>query len=141
MQDEFHRAIANRLEELVDLASGVSAFLEANAAPMETAYTIELLMEEVLTNIVKYTYDDQRRHQIDVTLKLGQELATITIADDGHPFDPLTTADPDIDKPIAEREIGGLGLFLVRKMSNSAAYRREDGRNILDLTVKLRRSA
>jgi len=141
MQGEFHSTIANQLEELVGLARDVNAFLEANDAPMEAAYTVELLMEEVLTNIVKYTYDDQRRHQISVTLKLSPELAAITIADDGHPFDPLSTADPDIDKPIAERQIGGLGLFLVRKMSNSAAYRREGGKNILDLTVKLRKSA
>jgi anti-sigma regulatory factor (Ser/Thr protein kinase) len=59
----------------------------------------------------------------------------VEIADDGPPFDPTTRPDPNVEAPLAEREPGGLGLMLIRRMVDQVRYRREGERNILGLAV------
>lgn len=132
-------AIKNNLEDLTRLARDVEVFLEQENAPPACAFSVNLILEEVLTNIVKYTYDDNAVHEIETVLTLVDRRIDITVTDDGHAFNPLLTKDPDINQPIEERQIGGLGLFLVRKMSDRAEYRRENDKNVLSLSVSMDR--
>ena len=71
---------------------------------------------------------------IELGIKLAGRALTATIADDGPPFDPLGRAAPDTDLGIDEREIGGLGIHLVRELMDELGYARENGRNLLRLT-------
>ena len=64
-------------------------------------------------------------------------MASITLTDSGVPFDPLQKPDPDTSLPAEEREIGGLGIFLVKKTMDDVIYRREDGRNLLTIRKKI----
>ena len=93
---------------------------------------VRLAAEEVLVNVISYAYPDQSG---DVTITtehtIGRVGLQVEISDSGAPFDPLEKPDPDIDVPLEKREVGGLGIFLVKEIADNVSYRRKDGRNIL----------
>ena len=99
-------------------------------------FDLNLALEEVLANIIYYGYDDQREHEILIRVSIGSEELTVEIEDDGHEFNPLDQPAPDLAKPLEERQAGGLGIFLVRKVIDHVEYRREKGKNILTLKKK-----
>jgi anti-sigma regulatory factor (Ser/Thr protein kinase) len=93
-----------------------------------------LLLEELFTNVVKYgRAGDEGAETIGVALAVSGRELTIEFSDDGPPFDPLLSATPDLDRPIADRPVGGLGLHILRSLVDHARYRREGGRNHLVL--------
>jgi serine/threonine-protein kinase RsbW len=94
-------------------------------------FHIKLASEEILVNIVNYSYPGgQGDIEINVTGR-GEDALVVEIADRGIAFDPLSLPEPDIHAPMEKRKIGGLGVFLVRKLMDEVTYRREEGRNIL----------
>jgi sigma-B regulation protein RsbU (phosphoserine phosphatase) len=126
--------ITNDLDHLDAALRELDAFLEAQDAAPTLRYAVRLALEELAVNTVKYGYDDQDCHVIEATVTLDAP-ATLTIRDDGHPFDPLNDAPlPPLDAPIEERPIGGLGLHLLRTMGLAMDYRREAGYNVLHIT-------
>jgi serine/threonine-protein kinase RsbW len=93
-----------------------------------------LIFEELFTNVVKYgRAGDEAAETIGVALSLRGGELTIEFSDNGPPFDPLLAATPDLDRPIADRPIGGLGLRIVRSLVDHARYKREGDRNHLVL--------
>ena len=100
-----------------------------------------LILEELFTNVVKYgRAGEVTATTIGVALALkGRELK-IEFSDDGPPFDPLTVAPPDLERPIADRPIGGLGLHILRSLVDHARYRRKADRNHLFLRRSVRSS-
>ena len=126
---------------LASVALGVSAeaypllydFLDttAQAAGMDTyhARRLRLAVEEAVGNIIDFSSASEMTLAAAVS---GNQL-TVTVSDNGQPFDPTAYADPDLSRPADERRIGGLGIFYMRQMSDDIAYRREGGRNILAL--------
>jgi serine/threonine-protein kinase RsbW len=97
---------------------------------------IELAAEEALVNIIDYAYPD---HPGDIKVTCLQDPKTfaIEIEDTGIAFDMLSIKDPDISASISDREIGGLGVFLIRKLMDEVHYHRENGKNILNLIVHI----
>ena len=98
---------------------------------------IELATEEALVNIIDYAYPDD---QGDIKVTCGRHPCgsfTIEIEDTGIAFDMLSLKDPDISAGISDREIGGLGVFLIRKLMDEVHYHRENGKNILHLRVHI----
>lgn len=98
---------------------------------------IKLALEEVLVNIYKYAY---RNSDLDGTVEITCKLSdaqdfVIQIIDSGVPFDILTVQEPDVTAEIDDREIGGLGIFFVRRLVDDVRYRREGGENILTLML------
>jgi phosphoserine phosphatase RsbU/P len=125
--------IANRPDALSDALDRVDAFIETARAAPRLADAVRLVLEELLTNTIKYGYDDAAEHRIQVVLGLGPP-ATLCIEDDGHAFDPVAgmpTLDPT--GSVEDRPIGGLGLHLVRSQTASLRYRRSEGRNRLEI--------
>jgi serine/threonine-protein kinase RsbW len=126
--------VDNQIREL----SRIEAFLEELAdewgLEIPLVFSLNLVLEEALTNIISYGYDDEDKHAIEIQFKkTGAEL-NITIIDDGHAYDPTLKEDPDITLSAEERPVGGLGIFLIRKVMDTVAYRREENRNYLMLT-------
>jgi anti-sigma regulatory factor (Ser/Thr protein kinase) len=74
---------------------------------------------------------------IDVRLRLDGDVLRAEVSDDGRPFDPFEVPPPNIDAPIEERRIGGLGVYLVREMMDTLEYKREHDRNILRLSKRV----
>lgn len=94
-------------------------------------FHIKLAAEEILVNIINYAYKGGSG-DIEITLgDRGGEALVVEIADHGITFDPLSLPEPDITAPMEKRRIGGLGIFLVRKLMDEVTYRREEERNIL----------
>ncbi len=97
------------------------------------AADIELVVEEAVVNICKYAYPEGNG-AIDISCDGDAESFRIRISDSGVPFDLLSAHKPDLTADILEREIGGLGCFLIRTMTDDVRYRREGDRNLLELT-------
>lgn len=101
-------------------------------------FQVELAAEEILTNIIKYAYPNVPG-DMEVSCAATPEGFQMVFSDEGPAFDPLSTAEPSLDTAITERQVGGLGLFLVRKFMEKVEYTRQDGHNRLRM-VKLRDS-
>lgn len=128
--------LANALPEIHRLAGQVEDFCKRHRLSPKIAHAFNLAFDEVLTNVISYAYDDAGPHQINVRLWLAHGVAGAEVVDDGHAFDPLQQPPPDLDTPVDERAIGGLGIFLVKEMMDTVAYRRENGANHLVFTKK-----
>ncbi len=97
---------------------------------------LNLVLEELVTNTISYGYTDDKEHfiEIDFNLKEKDNELEIKIMDDAVPFNPLDRPAPDVNKPAEERSIGGLGIHLVKNLTDNISYRREDNYNILTLS-------
>jgi serine/threonine-protein kinase RsbW len=130
--------LVNQLSEVARLSRLVEAFGEAEGLGPEAVFSMNLALDEVVTNVIRYAHDDDgRQHPIVVRLALEQGVLTAQVEDDGRAFNPLEAPPPDTAASIDERPIGGLGIHLVRAVMNSVEYRREDGRNVLTMKKKL----
>lgn len=96
-------------------------------------HDIQLAAEEAVVNVINYAYPAGKGGDIELSCALKEGALEIQIADSGIPFNPLERAEPDINAPLAERGIGGLGIYMFRRLMDTVAYRREDDRNILTL--------
>lgn len=126
------------IEALVDKLPDVLAFvdeqLEAADCPMKTQIQIDVSVEEIFVNIANYAYPHGTGSaKILVEVTAEPFFAQITFIDSGIPYDPLAKADPDITLSAEERQIGGLGIFMVKKTMDDVKYEFTDGQNILTL--------
>lgn len=125
--------LGNRLPELAELAAKVERFLHDAGVPDTTVLQINLALEELLTNTIKYGHADDLPHPIRVSLAVdGGEIA-VDIEDDAAPFDPFSRPPVDTAAPLDDRRPGGLGLHLVKELIARVAYRRHAGRNCVTL--------
>ena len=105
---------------------------------MKAQMQIELAVEEIFVNIAKYAYSPEvGRAKVRVELEQDPLKVIITFIDQGMPYDPLARQDPDLTLPAEERDIGGLGVFLTKKMMDDVSYEYKDGSNVLRLKKRL----
>ena len=97
---------------------------------------IELAIEEAAVNIINYSFPDEEG-EISMECDFRHQSLQITLSDNGIPFNPLEYCPPDITLPAQEREVGGLGIFLIRNLMDEVEYRREEDKNILMMRKKL----
>lgn len=135
MSESLSLTIGNALPALPPLMITVNRFLTEHAMPQEAIFRVNLAIEEIVTNIIKYGYDDTNAHVIKVFLDLSPVIIHLRLEDDGHSFNPLQAPEPDIHLPLNQRKIGGLGLHLVREIVGHIAYRREKDVNILEMDI------
>ena len=110
----------------------ITKFLKENGADHSLIYKMELAMEEILVNVASYAYDTGLGEiYIRYELLESPRAIQITVIDDGIPFDPLSTKDPDITASLAERKIGGLGIFITKKTMDEMKYDRRRNQNVL----------
>jgi anti-sigma regulatory factor (Ser/Thr protein kinase) len=96
-----------------------------------------IAFDEILSNIVKYGYKDQARHEISVRLELSGDHLVAEIVDDGEPFDPLSAPAPRLHGGVDERPVGGLGIYFVRTLMDDVEYERRNDRNVLVLSKRV----
>ena len=136
-------SIVNDLRDIAGAGERIGAFCAEHGLAEEVSFEVHLALEELLTNTIDYGYDNDNdndndnEHRIDLLLRLQGDTLTVEIADDGGAFEPLQAAEPDMGASLEDRARGGLGIFLVRKMMDSVAYRRQDGRNVVTLTKRV----
>jgi serine/threonine-protein kinase RsbW len=125
-------AIMENLETLVAFIARCAG--EAGFDPKKVS-ELEIAAEEALVNVFHYAYEEQAG---DVEVACGLEDGerfVIELVDSGIPFNPLSSAEPDVSSDISHREIGGLGILLIRKLMDDVRYRRTSGKNILTLVM------
>jgi len=127
----------NRLEAIPPAAEEIERFCRVHGVPAATIGHLNLALDEAFTNTISYAWPTGGDHQMTVTLMIGSDEIVAEISDDGIAFDPLQVAPPDLDADLDDRPIGGIGVHLVKTLMDSAAYRREDGRNMLVLRKSL----
>jgi serine/threonine-protein kinase RsbW len=108
----------------------------AALAPAQVG-TFELALEEIFMNIVMHGSEPGITPRVEVSLNLGPDAVTMTVEDDGPQFDPLSLPPPDVTASLAERKVGGLGVFLVRNIMDNVTYARTAGRNQLRISKRL----
>ena len=129
--------LVNDRSEVERLGRLVEAFGETEGLAADAIFSVNLALDEVVTNVIRYAHDDGRQHPIIVRLALEAGVLTAQVEDDGRAFNPLDAPVPDIGAGIDDRPIGGLGIHLVRSVMTSVEYRREDGRNVLTMKKRL----
>jgi serine/threonine-protein kinase RsbW len=100
---------------------------------------LELVLEECVTNTLRYGYESTGLRWVDLAVSLCTDEVRLTIEDDARPFDPCSDPEPELPKTLDEARIGGLGLFLVRRTASTIDHERVEGRNTL--TIRLARHA
>lgn len=124
----------NKLVELQRLEPWIDAISEKWELPPAFIITLHLVLEEAFTNIVNYAYTDKEKHEIEVLMILENAVLSIQLTDDGIAFDPTLKKDPDITLPVEKREIGGLGIFLIRKLMTDVVYKRVNTKNVFTMS-------
>jgi anti-sigma regulatory factor (Ser/Thr protein kinase) len=124
-----------KLENLGSWMEAVSECAKEQGFDQKKIGKIELALEEALVNICKYSYPDDPG-DAEVNCKQDNGRFIIEIVDSGIPFDMTSLPAPDVTSSIEKRKIGGLGIFLIKKMVDEVRYRREGNFNILKLTIK-----
>ena len=123
-------------ENLDTVIGFVDEFLEELGCSMKTQMQIDLCVEEMYINIANYAYgDDIGEAEIEVSENCGE--VSITMKDRGVPYNPLEKPDPDTTLSAEERQVGGLGIFIVKKIMDTVLYEYKDGQNIFTMTKKL----
>jgi anti-sigma regulatory factor (Ser/Thr protein kinase) len=140
MADQLTLRIENSLTAMQAANQTVLRWLTDLNAPAEIQYFANLAIEEFVTNSIKYGYDDEAEHVIEASLSLTGGKLVLTIIDDGRAFNPLDAPEPKFDVPVGERPVGGLGLYLVRQLSNRMEYTREGNQNRVRLQKSVRRA-
>lgn len=131
MSIEKRLIIANNLDEVSVLAVFVENLCEELDLSAETTMNINLALEEAIANIIMYAYPSEEKHDIILDVKSVPGQLVFLLTDKGGAFDPTQVSDAEINAPIEERAIGGLGIFLIRNIMNEVSYQRLDGENLL----------
>ena len=128
------RTFEAKIESISEVTAFVDEWLEGLDCGIKAQMQIDVALDELFSNIAHYAYASGTG---EATLQLDfdevSRRVSITFIDGGVPYDPLQKADPDLDVPIEERAIGGLGIFLVKKTMDGMDYVRRDDRNILTI--------
>jgi anti-sigma regulatory factor (Ser/Thr protein kinase) len=127
----------NQLVEIERLGQVVTEFAQRQHWSSQVLFEVNVSLEEILANVISYAYEDDKEHAIILRLSFANGEMTAQVQDDGRPFNPLEVAEPDIDQPIEERKVGGLGIYLARKFMTDLAYQRHEGKNLLTLKKKI----
>lgn len=135
MEQEHVLSIRSDLDEIPRVSAVLEDLMTARAFSAEEILDTQLAVEEAITNIILHGYP-AGQGAIAIVCRASPERMVIRIEDDAPPFDPLALPDPDLAGDVEDREIGGLGVFLIRQVMDGFAYRRENGKNILMLEKK-----
>jgi serine/threonine-protein kinase RsbW len=111
----------------------------------KTIYAVELATDEAFTNIVEHAYGGESHERVECTCKIGDTGLIIILHDCGQAFDPTMVAEPDLTAPLEERETGGLGIYLMRKLMDEVhfapASETKDGCNTLTMIKRKEKAA
>ena len=136
MINELRFSLAPELSDIGNLFRMVETFGEANELPEPKVYVVNLMLDELVTNLVMHGNSNGGTLRANIRLEVGESGITLTVEDDGQPFDPTAAEAPDVDAALEDRQVGKLGLHFVKSLADHVSYRLEDGRNLLTINVE-----
>ena len=130
---ERHLILHNDIQQIPQLADFVETIADEKGLDQSLAMSLNLALEEAVTNVIEYAYPEGSDGLVDIEAILHENRLDFIITDSGKPFDPTKNPEVDIEAGIEDRPIGGLGIHLVRQIMDSVTYLRKDGKNILTM--------
>lgn len=120
------------IENLSSMQEYISTWCEKNDVEMKVSTKISVCADEILSNVIYYSGADF----LKINCEKNQNIILISFSDNGKPFNPLSDSkEPDITASVEDRKIGGLGIFMVKKMMDSVTYERNSDLNILTIKI------
>lgn len=130
--------IQNDVSDLNKLAEFVEEAGEEWDLPMKIVFNLNLVLEELISNVIFYAFDDKEKHEIELKFETNNSVLKIVLIDDGKVFDPFQlSVEEELTKSAEEREIGGLGIHFVKQLMDAYKYERIDCKNHITLEKKL----
>ncbi len=129
--------IKNRLSDIALVQTALKQFADVRGIPSHDVMKIDLIVDELISNIVSYAYEDDGEHEIEIKVGLADNRLSMVITDDGVPFDPWAKDSPDIAAPLEARPLGGLGIHLVKKIADDFSYQRRAGKNVVTVVKRV----
>lgn len=125
----YELTVPAKVDKLSDVLAFVESVLGENISLMKAQTQLEVALEELFVNIAYYAYPDSDG-EADIRLTVTSEYIEITLSDSGIPYNPLAKPDPDVTLSADDRAIGGLGIFMTKKLMDDISYEYVDGKNI-----------
>ena len=129
--------LSNDISEISKLNEFVEAIGNEFSLSPEVIFNVNLVLEEAVVNVINYAYPKEKHESIFLSARLHEGSIVLVLTDTGMEFDPTLVPEADITLSADERQIGGLGIFLIRQIMNEVRYERIDGKNILTLEKRL----
>ena len=129
--------IKNEISEIGKLATFIEELGEELVLTPDLIFNLNLALEEAVTNVILYAYPKEERKDIFISANMSDNILIFALTDTGKEFDPTKVPDADITLSAEEREIGGLGIFLIRQIMDTVEYQRIDGKNVLSMSKQL----
>jgi len=129
--------LADAPGELARAQRLLDEFAAANDLPADVLFALNVVLDEITSNIIRYAYADRAGGEIRLRLSAGDGGVEMEFEDDGAPFNPLELPPPDLAAPLATRQVGGLGVHLARRLMNEVVYARVANHNRLILRKSL----
>ena len=134
---ERHLLLQNDIRQIPQLADFVETIAQEINLDQAMAMTLNLALEEAVTNVIMYAYPKGSQGLVDLEAIVRKDSLKFILSDSGSPFDPTAAPEADISLDVEERPIGGLGIYMVMNIMDKVEYRRENNRNILTMTKKI----
>lgn len=129
--------LANEISEISRLYDFIEDMGNEFSLAPDVVFNLNLVLEEAVVNIINYAYPKEEHESIYLSARLHEGSIVLVLTDTGKEFDPTMSPEADITLSAEERQIGGLGIFLIRQIMNEVKYERIEGKNILTLEKKL----
>ena len=129
--------IKNQIAELARVNQFIEEIGEELGLDMEMQMNLNLVMEEMVSNVIFYAYPKGTEASIGLLAKSDGKELTFVLSDGGKEFDPTMQEDVDTDVNPADREIGGMGIYIVKNIMNEVSYQRLQGKNLLTMTKNI----
>lgn len=126
------------VREIERLNRLVRQFGELHEVPSRTLYAVNLALDELVTNVILYGFDTPQGRRVTVRIATGGGELVASVLDDGKAFNPLEVKPPDLDAPLEQRDLGGLGIHLVRSLMDHVSYSRDEEKNVLTVRKRIR---
>ena len=129
--------IKNDISEISKLATFIGELSEELDFTPELNFNLNLVLEEAISNVILYAYGKEEQKEISLVAYLSDNNLVFVLTDSGMEFDPTKVPDADVTLSAEEREIGGLGIYLIRQIMNTVEYQRIDGKNVLTMRKEM----
>lgn len=140
MEKKFKITVESKLENLSVIGQFVEdAMRQCQIDTPKNVHAFQLSVDEACTNVIEHAYAYNTSGQITVGCVFTAEKFTVTIEDNGAPFDPTTIPEPNVNQGLEERRAGGLGIYFMKKLMDEVKYLRVDDKNLLTLTKNIKK--
>ncbi|MEM9618040.1 MAG: ATP-binding protein [Pseudomonadota bacterium] len=128
--------VTNDIAEIACVTEFIEGYCAAQGAAPDVVFKFNLAVEEALVNTITYGYNDDACHVIELEIAVQDGALVLSISDDAVAFNPLEAPLPNVDAPLEDRNVGGLGVYLIRTTMDDVQYARKDNKNKLTLTKR-----